>query len=153
MKFQEVKWAILQHYGVCDTPLVDLTSSLRVACSFALQHEKANGYIFVLGFPYLNGSISYYVDEELLIVKLLSICPPQAVWPYFQDGYLIGTFPTVEPLSSTFGMDIACRLIAKYRIPRKGFWNKEFPEISENALFPPNDDVEKLCGELREQLS
>lgn len=153
LKFREVKWAILQHYKVCETPLVDLTSSLRVACSFALQHDGKSGYVSVLGFPHINGSISYYVEEELLIVKLLSICPPKAVWPYFQDGYLVGTFPTVEPLQSTFGMDIACRLVAKYRIPREGFWKKEFPEISQRALFPPNDDFEKICREISQRLT
>ena len=34
-----VRWALLQHYNICDTPLVDITQSLHVASSFALQKE------------------------------------------------------------------------------------------------------------------
>lgn len=30
-KFPELAWAILQHYEVCPTPLIDVTHSLRVA--------------------------------------------------------------------------------------------------------------------------
>ena len=30
-----IQWSILQHYEVVSTPLIDLTQSLRVACSFA----------------------------------------------------------------------------------------------------------------------
>jgi len=32
---RSVQWSILQHYEVCNTPLLDFTHSLRVACSFA----------------------------------------------------------------------------------------------------------------------
>lgn len=31
-----IQWSILQHYEVCQTPLIDLTHSLRVAATFAL---------------------------------------------------------------------------------------------------------------------
>ena len=74
--FIELCWAVLQHYEVCETPLLDLTSSLQAAASFALRHKTATGYLFVLGFPHVNGSISYYVEEALINIKLLSICPP-----------------------------------------------------------------------------
>ncbi|MCK7500127.1 MAG: FRG domain-containing protein [Comamonadaceae bacterium] len=40
-KFPELTWAMLQHYEVCPTPLLDVTQSLRVAASFAL--ERAAG--------------------------------------------------------------------------------------------------------------
>ncbi len=36
LKFQEVAWAILQHYESCATPLLDVTTSIRVAASFAM---------------------------------------------------------------------------------------------------------------------
>jgi len=32
---QTLQWAVLQHYEVCDTPLLDLTDSLETALSFA----------------------------------------------------------------------------------------------------------------------
>ena len=47
-----IQWSILQHYEVCDTPLLDLTQSLRVACTFAQQKADKVGYVFV--FPVLD---------------------------------------------------------------------------------------------------
>jgi hypothetical protein len=41
-QYDPILWAILQHYEMGPTPLVDLTNSLRVACSFALR--KASDY-------------------------------------------------------------------------------------------------------------
>ena len=32
---QILRWSILQHYKICDTPLLDVTQSLRIAASFA----------------------------------------------------------------------------------------------------------------------
>lgn len=31
-----IQWSLLQHYEVTETPLIDVTQSLRVACSFAM---------------------------------------------------------------------------------------------------------------------
>ena len=148
-KFPEICWAILQHYEFCETPLLDVTSSLRVACSFALRKANENAILYVLGFPHTNGSISYYADEELLIVRLLSICPPNALRPYFQDGYLVGTFPTTVVLSRTPRLDVARRLVAKYRIHKNTFWDRDFPEIPQRALFLEPDEVEKVIAQLK----
>ena len=38
------RWAVLQHYEVCATPLLDMTSSLAVACWFAL-HDASDAPI------------------------------------------------------------------------------------------------------------
>ena len=47
-----VQWSILQHYGVYETPLLDFTHSLRVACSFALiDNPNSFGYVFIFGLP------------------------------------------------------------------------------------------------------
>lgn len=152
-KFKEVRWAILQHYDVCKTPLVDITSSLRVACSFALQRNDNNfGYVFIFGFPHVNGSISYYVEEELLNLKLLSICPPDALRPHYQEGYLVGTFPTDDLEERSVRFDIANRLIAKFKIPKKRFWDENFTEIPENALYPEDDYVEDICDDIYQEI-
>jgi len=37
-----IQWSILQHYEVCETPLLDFTHSLRVACSFAQMGNPTN---------------------------------------------------------------------------------------------------------------
>ncbi len=54
-----VQWSILQHYEVIPTPLLDVTHSLRVACSFAqLAGTDPTCYVYVLGFPYSTNRIS-----------------------------------------------------------------------------------------------
>ena len=151
-KFPEVSWAILQHYEICDTPLLDITSSLRVACSFALQHRGKKGIVYVFGLPHTNGSISYYADEELINLKLISICPPVAMRPHFQEGYLVGTFPTSEIKRRTFQHDFSRRLIAKFEIERVKFWSKDFHEIPETALFPRIDRMERLARRINMSL-
>ena len=145
--FREICWAILQHYQVCKTPLLDLTQSLRVACSFALNNSKGNGYLFVLGLPHINGSISYSVEEQLLNIKLISICPPKAFRPYFQEGYLAGNFPTNETVRSS-NFDPARRLVAKFKLIKNRFWSRDFKAIPENALLPKSDPMKRICDRI-----
>ena len=147
INFREIRWAILQHYLVCRTPLLDLTQSLRVACSFALSNSKGDGYLFVLGLPHVNGSISYSVEEQLLNIKLLSICPPEAIRPYYQEGYLAGNFPIIETARSS-KLDPARRLVAKFKLRKIRFWNKNFQAIPENALMPKYDPMKKICDRI-----
>jgi hypothetical protein len=46
-------WAVIQHYGLWPTPLLDMTSSLRVAASFALGLPKSRdtGVLYVFAIP------------------------------------------------------------------------------------------------------
>ncbi len=45
-----IQWSILQHYEVTDTPLIDITQSLKVACSFAqLDNENSEAFVYVFG--------------------------------------------------------------------------------------------------------
>ena len=148
-KFPEVCWAILQHYEACDTPLLDITSSLRVACSFALRKASKSAIVYVIGLPHTNGSISYYADEEQIIVRLLSICPPNALRPYYQEGYLVGTFPTTESKRRTRSLDVANRLVAKFEIPKKNFWDAHFTDIPELALFQENDKMYEIVSSIK----
>ena len=34
-----LRWSILQHYEICDTPLLDVTQSIRIAASFASRSQ------------------------------------------------------------------------------------------------------------------
>lgn len=149
-----IQWSILQHYSVCRTPLFDLTHSLRVACSFAqIQASGDECFVYVFGLPYLTGRISINSEHDMVIVRLLSICPPDALRPYFQDGYLAGTeFVTTGYLSKT-ELDFKNRLIAKFRIPASSnFWGSGFEAIPERVLFPNGDTVEVLCNEIETSL-
>lgn len=147
-KFPELTWAILQHYEVCATPLLDVTHSLRVAASFALNENEHDGYLYVFGFPHPNGSITYSVDEELLNIRLLSICPPEAHRPYFQEGFLVGTFPS-HKIAKHPSLDIGRRLIAKFRLKNLKFWDEHFHAIPNEALYP-DDDMVNICKSLKE---
>ena len=150
-KFREMRWAILQHYGVCKTPLLDLTQSLRVACSFALDNATTDPHVFMLGFPYPTGSISYSVEEELLNIKLISICPPRAMRPYFQEGFLVGSFPTSEESRSP-QLDVAGRLIAKFRLRRAGFLDENFQPIPHETLYPTDDAMDRTCQRIKQAI-
>ena len=152
-QFEEVAWAILQHYEVAPTPLLDFTQSLRVAASFATLGDDRHGHLLVVGLPYPNGSISFYPDTQIINVRLLSICPPEAMRPFFQDGYLTGTFPHRYKFGYNSKLDFGRRLVAKFKLPKKSFWNDAYSSIPEEALYPANDTNKDLCDALREELS
>jgi hypothetical protein len=147
-KFPELIWAILQHYEVCSTPLLDVTHSLRVAASFALNDVNSEGFLYVFGFPHPNGSITYSVEYELINIRLLSICPPEAQRPYFQEGFLVGSFPSRQ-LRKQSNFDVGVRLIAKFKLMARSFWDKHFHAIPSEALFPKNDLIQEVCKTLK----
>jgi len=155
VKYPEVSWAILQHYQVCRTPLLDLTHSLHVACSFAFDGNTGKtGMIYVMGMPWANDAIGYNTFEELVNVRLLSICPPEAQRPFFQEGYLTCHFPTykMDSPERIDQFDVARRVVAKFEIPiDKNFWGKEFMMIPHSKLYQGEDIVDKICEDLRDK--
>ena len=150
-----IRWSILQHYEVCSTPLLDFTHSVRVACSFALlDGSKEDPYVFAFGLPYLTNRISVNSEHDLVNVRLLSICPPDALRPYYQEGYLAGTDEITNEYSSKNELDFNNRLIAKFQISRsKDFWDGGFEAIPRKALFPDNDNILNLCREIRQEVA
>jgi hypothetical protein len=152
---QYIQWSILQHYEVCDTPLLDLTHSLRVACSFAqLFADGPEGYVYVFGFPYITNRISINSEHDLVNIRLLSICPPDALRPYFQEGYLAGTTDITSEYENKTELDFRNRLIAKFAIPKaKRFWGSGFSSIPSSVLFPRGDRVGKICQEIELKIS
>ena len=146
-----IQWSIIQHYEVCPTPLIDFTQSLRVACSFAfLGNSNDFAYIFVFGLPYLTNRISSNSEEDIVNIRLLSITPPDALRPYYQEGYLAGTTDVTTDYESKSELDFNNRLIMKFKIPRKDtFWGKDFNIIPETALYPKNDKILEICQEIK----
>jgi uncharacterized protein YutE (UPF0331/DUF86 family) len=150
-----IQWSILQHYEVAPTPLLDLTHSLRVACSFAqLWSTDPTCYVYVLGLPYVTNRITINFEHDVVNVRLLSICPPSAVRPYFQEGYLAGTADVTTDFDSKTELDFRNRLIAKFAIPRarSAFWGSGFDQIPESVLFPRGDAILNLCAGLKTEL-
>ncbi|MDR6159994.1 hypothetical protein QF023_003510 [Chryseobacterium sp. SLBN-27] len=150
-----IQWSLLQHYEVTETPLVDVTQSLRVACSFSMLGNTENSaFIYVFGLPYYSNRISVNSEHDLINIRLLSICPPQALRPYFQEGYLVGTDDITNEYTNKSELDLNTRLIAKYEITNEdSFWGKEFDKIPDLALYPKNDTIEKICKEIGQELS
>ena len=153
-----IQWSVLQHYEVTATPLLDITHSLRVACSFAqLNSSDSTCYVYVLGLPYLTHRITINSEHDIVNIRLLSICPPTALRPYFQEGYLVGTTDVTTDFDSKTDLDFRNRLIAKFAIPRdKSFWGSGFDQMPGSALYPRGDEIFELCaqlkGELRDEL-
>ena len=137
--YKEYYMALLQHYQQTRTPLLDLTSSIFVAASFALQKRKT-GYFYVIGLPHIHGSISHYIDNSLVLVKLQNVCPPNALRPHLQEAYLVGKLPFKAAKEAED--NIARRLIGKYLLDNNEntFWKGGFRMSSHQALFPKADD-------------
>jgi len=146
---REYQMALLQHYGVRKTPLTDATHSLRVATSFALPDRTATeGFVLVLGMPHPSGSISHFVDDDIVLVKLQNVCPPSALRPHYQEGYLLGRLSLT--CSKERGDNAAYRLIAKYHLKNEdgSFWDDDFRPIPPTALYPADDPFEQKMLDL-----
>jgi hypothetical protein len=150
-----IQWSILQHYEVVATPLLDVTHSLRVACSFAqLASTDESCYVYVLGLPYTTNRISINSEEDIVNIRLLSICPPSALRPYFQEGYMAGTPDLTVNYDTKTEVDFRNRLVAKFAIPRaRKFWNSGFSRMPRTALYPSGDEVQALCREVKAGLA
>ncbi len=155
---QLLRWAIIQHYEVCPTPLLDLTNSLAVAASFAFTNSREAGdhvFLYVLGVPQISGSITVVSDQSIQLVRLASVCPPVTLRPYFQEGYLIGTYPLLDTIDEKMEyardeVDCSKRLIAKFRLCRIDFWRDGFNPLHESALYPhENNSITDLIKSLR----
>ena len=138
-----IRWAILQHYKVCPTPLLDVTQSLRIAASFAsYKNQTDEAFVFAFGVPNLSGAVTASSETGLQIIRLSSACPPAAVRPHLQAGYLLGEYPEITNFRqnadySYYEMDFGRRLVAKFRFNPKTFWSSEnYPRATDDALFP-----------------
>lgn len=161
LKRQRVlRWAILQHYEVCPTPLLDITTSLRIAASFGSHGCEEQAFLFVLGVPNLSGAITASAEAGLQIVRLSSVCPPKAIRPHLQEGYLLGEYPEMSDFAQKqeyfhYEIDFGRRLVAKFRFNPKSFWNDgNFPMVSKEALYPSptGDPFSKLAIEVKKAI-
>ncbi len=154
-----LRWAILQHYEICATPLLDVPQSLRVALSFANEPKSDQGFLFVLAVPNLNGALTASMEAGLQIAKLSAACPPIAIRPHIQEGFLIGEYPDIPDFNQrqyypAYEIDCARRLIAKFTFNPQDFWKlADFSCLPANALYPDAHDpmfevAERIIDEL-----
>lgn len=170
LKKRLLQWSILQHYEVADTPLLDVTQSLRVACSFAfLDSQEEFAYIYAFGFPYNTGRISINSEHYLTNIRLISIAPSGSLRPHYQEGFLVGEDEISEREKKNITLDFRRRLIGKFKIPRtESFWKsaantESFEEnlieraLSKKELYPDlnshDDVIADICNRVKEDLS
>lgn len=149
-KIKLLQYSILQHYEVCKTPLLDVTQSLKVACSFAILDNKNNtGYIYVLGLPYITGRISVDSEDYITNVRLLSISCSSSKRPFFQEGYLVQTEFVSDTNIEKGELDFNRRIVAIYEFKNnKKFWGSENP-ISKDDLYPLEDTMKNICERIK----
>jgi hypothetical protein len=145
-RYRILRWSLLQHYEVCDTPLLDVTHSLRIAASFASVDDSDEAYIYVLGVPNLSGAVTASAEGGLQIIRLASVCPPAAVRPHIQEGYLLGVYPDIADIAQKkiyrdYEIDFGLRLVAKFVFKPRTFWKSDsFPSVPREALYPDKND-------------
>lgn len=149
-KHKLIRWAMLQHYEVCPTPLLDVTYSLDVALSFAALSQGGSGNLFVLAIPQTSGPISTSLESGTQVIDLQQFCPPDVLRPHFQNGCLVGDYPIIDGPDDThggrrkgagIGNNFACRLLAKFQLESLNGWDKEgFYRKTKAVLFPNKED-------------
>lgn len=151
-KIKLLQYSILQHYEVCKTPLLDVTQSLKVACSFAILNNENNvGYVYILGLPYITGRISVDSEDYITNVRLLSISCSASKRPFFQEGYLVQTEFTSDADIEKGELDFNRRIVAVYEfINDKKFWGSEIP-INKESLYPEKDIMKDICNRIKNE--
>lgn len=160
-RHRTIRWAILQHYDVCRTPLLDVTQSLRISASFAAgENGCGDAYLYVLGVPNRSGAVTASSEAGLQIICLSSACPPEAVRPHMQEGFLLGEYPEVADYDRNFRyswreLDFSRRLVSKFKLKLKGFWSsKDFPPASSEFIFPRDrrDPLLQMAQQIKDEI-
>ncbi|CAH0340489.1 FRG domain-containing protein [Rhizobium sp. CECT 9324] len=161
-KHRIVRWAILQHYEVVDTPLLDVTLSPRIAASFASISNREWGYIYVLAVPNISAAVTSSAEAGLQIIRLSSVCPYIAMRPGVQEGYLLGEYPEIDAMETKSLIpyeetDFSLRPISKIKFRPRNFWDRSgISEAAHEHLYPEEDDgfgrmIEELKDDVRRQ--
>ena len=132
---------------MCPTPLLDVTHSLRIAASFGSAQANGEAFLYAIGLPNLSGMITASAEAGLQTVRLASVCPPTAVRPHIQEGYLLGNIRkwliTSRSSSTTVAKSTSpaawSRSFASIR-PPFGKETPGFPPVAKDALYPDTKD-------------
>jgi FRG domain len=165
---------VIQHYGLWPTPLLDFTTSLRIAASFAFDFDPSRRgeppTLYAVGVRRLRSdlmALSSDDDQEradsMLTIRLNSVCPPSAKRAHFQDAVLVGHYPferhhVDDPeLSNSEAILVAkCRLMnskGAFWRSKRAFWRKkDFPIHSRRSLLP-SPAADPLLRDLRASIA
>lgn len=151
-RYRILRWAILQHYEICLTPLLDVTQSLRIAAAFAcLNNRSTQGYVYAFGVPNISGGITTSAEAGLQIVRLASACPPSASRPHLQEGFLLAQYPDISTTTQSLEykyleMDFGRRLIAKFKLNPQSFWGSNTFMLRMRTEIYPEPSLDPLCA-------
>jgi hypothetical protein len=125
-----------------------------------LENNLREALVFVLAVPQLSGAITVNVEAGLQMVRLTSVCPPSAMRPHLQEGYLLGEYPDMDDfdqkrLYAAEDIDFGLRLVAKFKFNPDKFWRPpNFPPIKRSALYvsAERDLIFELMDSIRKKV-
>jgi hypothetical protein len=143
-------WAVIQHYELWPTPVLDFSGSLRIAASFALGGAgtpRSSGYLFVCAFRHVKSDpmTLHTVGRADVALRLSAVCPPSAERPHLQDGFLVGnprfSTPDLEAPQTPGVLVARIHLVDESSSEQGGdsFWDDDFPRHTEESLLPTGD--------------
>lgn len=149
-----LQWAVLQHYEICATPLLDVTLSIPHALAFAQGDSDSEPHLYVLALPPQTSAVSISAEEELVVIDLAKVCPPELRRPHFQVGFLLGEYPAVEDYQhhvktgdTKQSFDFRQRLVG---VAKLGSFNWDSAPIpAEDLILPPDDGFLEMAQEIR----
>ena len=151
-------WALIQHYELCDTPLIDVTQSLRVACAFALQGDgqgEANDrgpIVYDIALPFATGPLTLDDNEALYLMKLDALMPSFALRPFVQEGYLVGDELISRDVDDIARSNLRRRVIASFRL--RGRHEQWLNDIGVNAdsLMISDDRISSIISKFKQEI-
>lgn len=153
---QLLQWAVLQHYGVCPTPLLDLSPSLLVALGFALTDSARAPHIYAFAFPPQTSALSVHIPQEITTIDLTRFCPPAFFRPHFQVGFLAGEYPAVtsyrvrrDHRQTVDDYNVASRLVAKFKLHHPSGSHRTYPALPQSILLPDDDPFLPTAAKVR----
>jgi hypothetical protein len=147
------RWALLEHFKVCRTPLLEVSHSLRVATSLATQTANSTGMVYVLGVPCLDGGTTFVRSGELQMLSMASIYPPPNHDVMAAHGYMLSEFSNISSFdvarfASDFDSNFSNRVVGKFKLT-SDFWLNASPAYTP-LEFPRNEGVlEQIAREVK----
>jgi hypothetical protein len=166
------RWAVIAHYELWPTPLLDFSTSVRVAASFALKGNSRRrvGYVYLAGVSRLRSDLMDLIQPtyseitnrdkpeldreerraEAVAMRLDAVCPPSALRAHLQSGVLVGNYPfqdggTYIPSQHT----VAPLVIAAFKLIDDGtFWHGD--TRAQQAFLLPQLERDPLLARFRE---
>ena len=154
--YVEAIWAIIQHYQLANTPLLDVTRSLHVAATFATERPENGGdrFVYVLGTRYPSDQLSYSTVDRTVLAILQPLLPSDASRPLFQEGLLLGQWP-LNLRKGARAPDFNRLLVGKFRIPENAlgrFWDGAHQALPMESLMPEPDPMQSRLVALQARL-